>query len=40
MNKVSLGILLSIGALILLHRNQWALGLAAFIICILIMNKR
>lgn len=40
MNKVSLGVLLSISALILLHQNQWALGLAAFIVGILIMNKR
>ncbi len=40
MNHVTIGILLSLSALILLSRNQWGLGLAAFVIGIIIMNKK
>jgi hypothetical protein len=40
MNNVTIGILLSLSALILLYKNQWALGLAAFVIGILVMNKK
>jgi len=40
MNNVTIGILLSLSALILLYQNQWALGLTAFVIGILVMNKK
>jgi len=40
MNYVTIGIILSMSSLILLYQNQWPLGLAAFIVGILLMNKK
>jgi len=40
MNHVTIGIILSMSSLILLYQNQWALGLAAFVLGIIIMNKK
>lgn len=40
MNHVTTGIILSMSSLILLYHNRWALGLAAFVLGILIMNKK
>ena len=40
MNYVTIGIILCMSSLILLYRNQWPLGLAAFVLGIIIMNKK
>lgn len=40
MNNVTIGIVLSMSSLILLYNNQWPLGLAAFVLGIIIMNKK
>ena len=40
MNHVTAGIILSMSSLILLYQNRWALGLAAFVLGIIIMNKK
>lgn len=39
MNHVTIGVVLSMSSLILLYNNQWLLGMAAFVLGILIMNK-
>ncbi|MDX9894474.1 hypothetical protein [Desulfofustis limnaeus] len=40
MNRVVIGTLLCLTALILLHRNQWLIGLACFVSGFLLMNRR
>jgi hypothetical protein len=40
MNKVTLGVLLCISSLILLHRHHAAIGIIAFVIGIVLMNGR
>lgn len=40
MNHVTIGIILSMSSLLLLYQNQWLLGLAAFVLGIIIMNKK
>lgn len=40
MNHVTLGIILCMSALILLYQNRWALGLAAFVLGFLLMNRK
>ncbi len=40
MNHVTIGIILSMSSLLLLYQNRWALGLAAFVLGIIIMNKK
>jgi len=39
MNKVSLGVLLCLSALILLHNNQAIIGIPIFIAGIILMHK-
>ncbi len=39
-NNVTIGIILCMSSLILLSRNQWPIGLASFVIGIIVMNKR
>ena len=38
MNKVTLGVLLCLSSLILLHRNHAAIGIVAFVAGIVLMN--
>lgn len=38
MNKVTLGVLLCLSSLILLHRNHAAIGIIAFVVGIVLMN--
>jgi hypothetical protein len=40
MNKVTIGLLLCMVALIMLNRNQPAVGLVLFVIGFLLMNKK
>ncbi len=38
--NVTLGVLLCIAALILMQKNQWGIGLIAFVLGMFIMNRR
>jgi len=40
MNYVTIGVLLSMFSLILLYQNRWILGICAFILGIIIMNRK